>query len=151
MTLVRMLVDWRGGGRANGGEWPAYGGLIELDEWEAEQVIRGGNAELASEEELERGYDVLRIPDPNFEDRLREGYDEEAEETDEDLSREEPEEVDFGDDFDRDEDDTEVTEIKRPYTNANKDEWIDYAAYKGADRKEVAELTKAQIISKYGE
>lgn len=149
MAVIRMLMTFSGG-RYDGRDWPPYNGLIDVPQWEAEQLIGGGNAEPATEEELDRGYEVLRVPDPNFEDRLREGYEDEEEE-DEDLYREDDgeEEADFDEDFDRDEEASEAPEVKQPYSSANKDTWIDYAVYKGGDRKQVAELTKAQIISKY--
>lgn len=148
---IRMLMSMSGS-RHDNQDWPPYGECIDVPEWEGEQLIRGGNAELADEEFLDRGYEVLRVPDPNYEDRLREGYNEDEEE-DEDLSREgeEKEEIDYDADFERDDSENVVEQVVvKPKTVANKDVWIEYAVFKGGDRKQVAELTKAQIISKYG-
>lgn len=152
--LIRMRVTMSGG-RYDHRDWPPYGQLIDVPDWEGNQLIAAGNAESYEEPELDRGYDVLKVPHPEYETILKraDGSDQAGEEEeDEDLARDEPEEIDYEDDFERDDDDNEVeqSEIKKPYTNAPKDAWIEYAASKGADRKQVAELTKAQIIAKFG-
>jgi hypothetical protein len=41
--------------------------------------------------------------------------------------------------------------MKRPYGNASKAAWIDWAVHQGADAAEAAELTKNQLMARYGE
>lgn len=42
-------------------------------------------------------------------------------------------------------------EMKRPYGNASKAAWIDWAVQKGADPEQAAALTKNELMSRYGE
>ncbi len=49
-------------------------------------------------------------------------------------------------------DDTaEASAMKRPYGNASKAEWIEWAVHQGADAAEAAQLTKNQLMARYGE
>jgi hypothetical protein len=41
--------------------------------------------------------------------------------------------------------------VKRPYGNASKAAWIDWAVRQGADEAGAAELTKNQLMARYGE
>jgi hypothetical protein len=45
----------------------------------------------------------------------------------------------------------EPEELKRPYGNRPKSEWVDYAISKGHDPDEATGLTKADLMSLYGE
>lgn len=42
-------------------------------------------------------------------------------------------------------------EVKRPYGNASKAAWVDWAVHNGADAVEAASLTKNELMSRYGE
>ena len=42
-------------------------------------------------------------------------------------------------------------EMKRPYGNASKAAWIDWAVHSGCDAEEAAGLTKTELMSRYGE
>lgn len=44
-----------------------------------------------------------------------------------------------------------VEEMKRPYTNASKQDWIDWAVAQGASPQEARDATKAQLQNAYGE
>lgn len=44
-----------------------------------------------------------------------------------------------------------AAELKRPYGNASKADWIAWAVHNGADEAEVAGWTKNQLMSSYGE
>jgi len=159
-------------GRYDSREWPPYQGVFDVPEWEAEHLVRGGNAEYPDAPILDRGYDVLRTPDPDYESGLKladggpleEGSLEAAlrESGLMDLiedSRAHPERMtavdldDFDNDFDRDDDDNEVEDVtpqvKRPSTVDNKDAWIEWAVHKGADRERAAAKTKKMLIADY--
>lgn len=149
-----MLADLQGG-RCDNRPWPGYKGLIDVPEWEAEQLYKGGNAEPADAPDIDRGYDVLRVPDPDFEEHLRESGTAEVPEAFEDEEVPERSHVppDFDSDFDRDEDENEVTvtaPVKKPYANANRAAWEEYAVSKGADPATLDDMTRKQIISEYG-
>lgn len=47
--------------------------------------------------------------------------------------------------------DEPVPEMKRPYGNASKADWIAWAVHNGADEAEVAGWTKNQLMGRYGE
>jgi hypothetical protein len=153
MTVIRMLTHMTGG-RYDNREWPGYMGEIDVPEWEAKHLINGRNAEYTDTPVLDRGYDVLKVPDPNYESKLKfadGGIIERSVE-------EEPEPAlpssDFDNDFERDDDDNEVEEVtpqvKRPSTVDNKAAWIDWAVANGADREKASAKTKTMLISEYG-
>jgi hypothetical protein len=155
MVYVRMLIH-RTGGRYDGQEWPPYLGSIDVPDWEAGDMIRHGIAELASAPKLDRGYDVLKVPDPDFEARLQLVG---GEEVKEELQETHFVPVDDSDDFDRDFDDDDFDRIdpepakramKRPTTVENKAKWIEWAVYHGASEATASAQTKAQLIAEYG-
>ena len=45
----------------------------------------------------------------------------------------------------------EKLEMKRPYGNASKAAWIDWAVHNGADPQEIAGWTKNELMGRYGE
>lgn len=110
MPVIRMLVDMQGS-RFDGRSWPGYYGEIEVDEWEAEQLIRGGNAEYPEKPKLDRGYDVLKVRDTTDVDsqlKLADGSDQDVtEDEDDDFESDafDGDDWDDDDDFDRDDED----------------------------------------------
>jgi len=150
-----MLIH-RTGGRYDGQEWPPYLGEIELPQWEADDMIRHGTAEPVNAPKLDRGYDVLKVPDPDFESRLQPVDGEENEEVSEETEdREDISGFDFDSDFDRDDSDRDTSEpvkraIKRPTTVAAKSQWIEWAVHNGASESTASGQTKAQLIAEYG-
>lgn len=152
MPQIRMLVDMQGG-RYDGREWPGYKGLIDVPQWEADMLIGGRNAEYPENPDLNRGWDVMKIQDTvDYESKLKlaDGSDREEEEEEIDFEEREPLSDDWDeDDFDRDPEPEDVTpEVKRPYTSANKAEWIDYVVEKGfTTRSDAKSMTKAQLIA----
>lgn len=157
MPIVRMLFDMQGL-RYDGQPWPGFHGTIEVPEWEAEAMIADKVAESADEPMLNRGYDVLRAPSADYEENL-ERVDGQPRSEEDDLRPahlvpvDEAEDTwDDDDDFDRDDvpEEPVTPEVKRPYTNAAKSEWINYAITQGAKRTEISEMTKAMLIDLYG-
>jgi len=155
MTRVRMLIH-RTGGRHDGQEWPGYLDTIDVPQWEADQLIAEGHAVLPDDVLLDRGYDVLKVAAVDYESYLKRADGEEEEANDpryvHHVSEEEESVADFDNDFETDDFDSEVSEpeVKRPYANANKDEWVKYAVYLGADEKESKAMTKNALIEKFG-
>ena len=156
-----MLTDMTGS-RYDGQAWPGFRGLIDVPGWEAVQLIANRNAEYPDAPELARGYGVLHNPDLDYEAKLKlaDGSDQETEEpvagTEEILSSDghrDPRATgtadDYDDDFDRDDDDNEVEDVKKPYTSASKADWIHYAISQGESRGTAVEMTKAALIEKY--
>jgi hypothetical protein len=45
----------------------------------------------------------------------------------------------------------EVVEVKRPYTNAPKSDWIEYAVSQGMNKLDAMSMTKAQLQNEYNE
>lgn len=149
-----MIMSMQGA-RYDGREWPGYNGLLDVPEWEANDLINSGLAELPDEEPLNRNYEVLREPDPDFEYRLKYGMaPEQAEEEDDDFGYEEPDDED--DDFDRDSDDEPAEQepvaekVHKPKTTDNKAAWLVYANSLGANIVDGESVTKAHLVSSYG-
>lgn len=152
-------------GRYDSREWPPYQGEFDVPEWEAEHLVKGGNAEYADAPLLDRGYDVLRNPDPDYESGLKFAaggiIDNDPGEHGDSVPaflRDHgtiipADALDFDNDFDRDDGDNEVEDVtpqvKRPSTVDNKAAWIEYAVSKGADRERAAAKTKAMLIADY--
>ncbi len=154
------MIITMSGTRADNRSWPPYHGEIEVDEWEAEALVKGHHAEYTIHPPLDRGWDILRAPDPEIEEKLR--WKQEAvpvdglvdlifsevqdEEDDDDFDRH-----DGDSDFDRDEVVTaKVKPVKRPVTTDSKAEWVKWAVQNGAEEKHALENTKAQLVAKYG-
>jgi hypothetical protein len=133
-------------------------GEIEVSDWEAKALVDGRHAEYVDQPLIHRGWDVLRAPDPDFENKLRHSQDDESNEP-EQFSRDEddePEDIDDDfdrrdDDFDRDEEVTPVVKpMKRPVTTDSKAEWVKWAVQNGAEEAHSLEMTKAQLVAKFG-
>lgn len=156
MPIVRILFDMQGS-RYDGQFWPGYLGSIEVPEWEAESMVASGTAEYTDEPVLDRGYDVLKVPSMEYEDKLKladgtlrdedelfhsDGHrDPHATgliEEDEDL-------WDDDEDFDRDEPEPVILSLPRPATTDNKAAWVAYAFEQGD--MEAATKTKAQLVA----
>lgn len=165
MMLVRMLFDLQGA-RHDGKKWPGYKGLLDVSDEEARGLIADGIAESAEDPELDRGYDVLRAPSADYEKDLKrlDGESRDDSELFHADGRRDPHATglvdededgdaqDDDDDFDRN-DAPEVpvpSEVKKPYGNAKKDEWIAYAVSQGARRSDISEMTKAMLVDLYG-
>lgn len=160
MVTVRMLTHMTGG-RYDGRQWPAHMGLIEVPEWEARHLVNGGNAEYPDAPQLARGYDVLRVASPDYEQHLKpagggivqDGAGDHGDsvplpldnstvvpDVDSDFDRD-----DSGNDFDREE---EAPVLKQPYGNAAKAEWVAYVVARGITSREKAEkMTKAALMA----
>ena len=153
-----MLVH-RTGSRYDGKDWPPYQGTIDLPQWEADDLIRDGLAEDPAAVQLDRGYAVLKEASPDYEDKLKPvDYDEEEEDP-RYVRKAHPAPVqeadDYDSDFDREDSDEDfdrepaVTEpqVKRPYANAKKDEWIRYVVDRGfIEYGDAKNLTKAALM-----
>lgn len=156
MTVVRMLQHMTGG-RYDGRQWPGYGALFDVPEWEAEELLTAHIAESPENPELNRGYDVLAIEDTDYEPKLKRlnGEEPQPEEEEEFEERDDINGFDFDSDFDRDDSDSEVSEpvphnMKRPRTVDNKDAWIEWAVHNGANENSARAQTKAALIAEYG-
>lgn len=143
------------GGRYDGQEWPGYRGLIDVPEWEAENLIRQGYAEPPDAPELDRGYDVLSVQEADYESKLRRlDSGGEPEEEDPRYVHQPEGEADCDSDFDRDDGDNdfereEVTPpVKKPRTVDPKADWIKYARSKGDTEADLK--TKAALVELYG-
>lgn len=139
------------GTRPDGNPWPGYYGEIEVSEQEARQLVGGQNAEYVDEPELDRGWDVLKTPGLDYENKLKRADGEDQEEDAEPVPAIpllHPAEDD--DDFDRDEPEAVTRPVKRPATVDNKASWIEYAVFRGMSSTEAENMTKAQLVAKYG-
>lgn len=148
------------GGRYDGTEWPQYMETIDVPMWEADQLVNGRLAEFADAPVLDRGWDVLKVPDPNYESHLKfadGGIVKPSAVSDFDIDDAGPVltvgDDDFDSDFDSYDDDNEVknvtTSIKRPTAADKKEVWIEWAMSKGADQEEAKNKTKAALIADY--
>lgn len=149
MVYIRMLVDMQGG-RYDGRPWPGYKGLIDVEGWEADHLTSGGTAEYADKPDLDRGWDVLRFADPNYEEHLKfaDGGVVKASDEEEPTALSDSDLGDFDDDFESV--DEEVTpQVKRPSTVDHKAAWIDWAVSKGESRENASAKTKAMLIAEY--
>lgn len=165
MPVIRMLTDMTGS-RHDGLPWPGYHGLIDVPEWEAQQLVGGRNAEYPNEPPLDRSYDVLKAPALDYEDKLNlaDGTPRDPESLEDFLGEELAAKIEDSrahterlipldlddDDFDRDEPE-ELPEIKKPYSNAKVDVWRKYVVDSGfAAMEDVAHMPKAQLIAEWG-
>jgi hypothetical protein len=126
---------------------------IDVPDWEAEHLVSGGTAEYPTKPALNRGYDVLKAPDPDYESGLKFADGSDPEE-DEPVFYEpvESSSPDFDSDFDSDDSDIDVVtpQVKRPSTVDNKAAWIEWAVANGANGNNAAAQTKAMLIAEYG-
>ena len=153
-TVIRMLFDKRGGGRYDGRQWPAYGELFDVPDWEAQELIAMGDAELASEPKKDFGWGVLKEPRLDWNKPPGEEQDEEPtalsstdlgdEDADDwDRDDEQGDEDDFGGDA------YEPRSLK-PAVGDKKAAWIKWAVENGASIDEANGMTKADLIARYG-
>lgn len=149
MTLVRMLIH-RTGGRYDGQEWPGYLDTIDVPQWEADALIAEGMAQDPNVPLLDRGYDVLKAADPDYESHLKRT---DGEETEEDPRyvhhvHNAPEDNSVGDDFDNDfEDSASGTDLPRPKQADNKQAWVDYVVSRGyVSEEEAKNMTKNALM-----
>lgn len=156
-TVIRMLFDKRGGGRYDGRQWPAYGELFDVPDWEAQELIAMGDAELASEPKKDFGWGVLKEPNVNWDKAPAPAeFDEDddaarvklvpVDEDSDDWDRE-PGDEDDDDDFGGD--DYEPRALK-PAVGDKKADWIKWAVVNGAEIEEANGMTKADLIARYG-
>ena len=154
------MIITMSGTRADNRPWPPYHGEIEVDEWEAAALVKGQHAEYAELPVVHRGWDMLAVPDPDIEEKMRQRSHEEEFGEPEPIYRDELDEPDLDDDFDRRDDDSDFDRdevvavkpkpMKRPVTTDSKAAWVDWAVFNGAERKHSLEMTKAQLVAKFG-
>lgn len=154
------MIITMSGTRADNRPWPPYHGEIEVDEWEAEALVRGQHAEYADTPAVHRGYAMLTVPDPEIEEKIRQRSHEEEFGEAEPVYRDELDEPADDDDFDRRDDDSDfdrdevvtdkVKPMKRPVSTDAKAEWVKWAVQNGAEEKHSLEMTKAQLVAKFG-
>jgi hypothetical protein len=139
-------------GRYDGREWPDYNEIFDVPEWEAEHLVGGGNAEYPDKPPLDRGFNVLKAADTDYESKLDRVGGEEADVYEPEVHRPDTSEFDFDSDFDRDDSDSEVSEpeMKRPAVADKKAAWIEWAVHNGANGDAAEESTKAALIEEYG-
>lgn len=136
MTVIRMIVTMTGD-RYDGQPWPPFSGLIDVPDWEAVQLTDNRIAEYLGEPEFADG-GVVSAGDSEYSDDVPLIFD---------NSSVVPPGTVNEDDFDRDD---EVTaEVKKPYTNASKADWIHYAISQGERKDTAVSMTKAALIEKY--
>lgn len=170
MTLIRMLTHMTSG-RYDGREWPLYQQEFDVPEWEADYLVKGGTAELADAPVLDRGFDVLKVADPDYESGLKFADGGIIENDTGEYGDSVPllfnadghrdphatgpiEDDDFDSDFDDSDDYNEVEDVtpqvKRPSTVDSKAAWVEWAVAHNADKERAAAKTKAMLISEYG-
>ena len=149
------------GGRYDNREWPPFMGTIDVPEWEAEHMVNGGMAEYPDSPALDRGFDVLRVADPDYESHLKFADGGIVEREDDGSDAVPPfldnstvvDSDDFDSDFESVEDNNEVEEIttavKRPTAADNKATWIEWAVSKGATREAAEAKTKNALMTDY--
>lgn len=164
IVTVRMRFDKRGGGRYDGREWPAYGELFDVPEWEAQEMFANGDAEPASVPDRPLGWNVLREPsldwdkpefatggvvenDPGEHGNAVPLFLDNSQvipHYDDDFSFDEPGDDDFG------VREPEEDMVARPSANEAKAKWIGWAVANGATYDEANGMTKADLIARYG-
>lgn len=135
---VRMKVGDLGW-RAGGVRWPNYNEVLDTDDKEAAYLVGQGYAVYLEDEPVVRlvsGFDTLRPISENYEPPV----------TRESQEPEDGPEVPDSEDDLVDEGDGP----KRPYANASKDAWVEYAVSRGEDPDVASRMTKADLISKHG-
>lgn len=136
---IRLKFSFQGP-RPDGTEWPPYDGVLTVGEAEAARLVHAGHAVYLDDEPVARprgGYSALMpMLDP---DRAAA----EATETaggDHELS---PEDVMGTSPEDRE-------QRRRPSVRADKAAWVKYAVSQGEGKMEALEMSKADLIAKYG-
>lgn len=141
MRSVRLKFSFEGYRYPGGPKWPPFNGVLETGDEEAARFVEAGWA-VYLEDEPEPVIDgmdrVLRQHSPYYEPSL----DPDNREQDADGFNEELEPDELLEELD--------AAIKRPYTNASKAAWIEYATSQGEDPETAEAMSKADLISKYG-
>ena len=119
MATVQML-ETISGSHASGQPWPVAGQVAELDDWEAEHLIRGGMARVAR--------DVPPEPEPEPRDDGAEA--EAVTETELAPSGEVP--------------------VSPPKAIQPKADWVAWAVVNGLSEDDANQLTKAELMEQYG-
>lgn len=140
MRSVRMKFTYVGTRWAGGPVWPGFNEVMETSDEEATQLVTQGNAVYLEDEPepVVPGWNPLRKWTDNYDPAL-----------DPDNRREEDPEL-----TKYEVDEVEAAGPKRPYTNANRDAWVEYAVSvataAGEDPEVVRRMTRVDLISKYG-
>jgi hypothetical protein len=124
------------GGRYDGRDWPVYNALFNVPQWEADMLVGGGNAEYPDEPELNRGWDVLKAADVDYEHNLHGGDTDPDEDPRYAHHNSAPVEAgDFDNDFDGPDSDSDFDEpnlkLPRPKQQDSKQAWVDYVVSLG--------------------
>jgi hypothetical protein len=135
------LRETLSGGRADGRPWPVAGDIIDVADWEYDHCINAGWAEHA---DPPAPPEPVKAPEPEPVRVHANAHEPEPEEKYKpeplaEVSREtvpEPEPA------------PEPAEPPRP--SDPKQDWIDYAEYRGLDREKAAAMSKADLMSRYG-
>jgi hypothetical protein len=121
MTTVRMRYGISGG-RADGTDWPPAGGLLDVSDAEARDLVAGHLADYAE-------------PEPEPEPPVPEPEPAAAVVIPPPAEPAPP---------------PEVAAVAPPPVRAARQEWADHAVAQGADPAEVDEMTKAQLVGQFG-
>lgn len=137
MTEMRWirLRETLSGGRIDGRPWPVAGGIIDVPDWEAEHAV---NAGWAYYDEPEPAPEPEPVPGPVQAQAAEAQAEAVAPVRQDELEPELAQEASA----------PEVPEPPRP--SDPKPDWVDYAVIRGMDRDKATEMSKADLMSKYG-
>lgn len=135
---IRMKMSGLGR-RMDGSRWPDFNGVAEAEDEVAARFVAAGHAVYLEDEPVpvNPGWNPMLKFSDNYEPALDPDNRAPGEEEDEALD---------------DEDDlvNEGTGVKRPYANASKAAWVEYAVAMGEDRDAAERQSKADLISQHG-
>jgi hypothetical protein len=128
MSRKVQLIVTMSGQRADNRPWPAAGHPLVVEDWEADHLIRGGIARpwLEPEAEPEQQQWMASTPAPDQ-------HVPEAE-----VAEEDPET-------------TPLSERTCPKPVQPKADWVAWAVASGAPEEDVRDLTKAELMERYGD
>lgn len=129
MTRVQMLIQVTGG-HASGEEWPPPGGFLDTDDREARELVAGGIARPAPDEER-------AVMPPGDAEKPQDGA--EAPDAGEGAPDAEDGSEDDGDD-----------DPSKPRVRDPKETWEAHAVSQGVTAEDAAAMTKADLIATYG-
>ena len=132
---VQMIVTMSGS-RPDGRPWPAAGYLLDVEDWEAEHLVRGAMAvphhePPPPEPEPEPWVPMASTPAP-------------------DQFQMVPPDVP-GPEVVMEPEQTPLSERRAPKPVHPKADWVAWAVKSGAAEEDVRELTKAELMERYGE
>jgi hypothetical protein len=139
---VRMKHSMQGVRLAQQVPWPPYNGILRTNAEEAELLVNAGWAVYLEDEPeaVHEGYKaIMPLIDGYVEPAAIPRHEELAEPVTA-VGEVSGKEYTFGD----------PAEVKRPYTNARKDVWIDYAISQGEDEMTAGNMSKEDLIQKWG-